>query len=362
MADHYDVLGVPRNATPGEIKKAFRALALQWHPDVSQDKEDAEKRFLCILEAYEVLGESEKRAAYDASGGGRIPEDRGHFNIDDFTHVDELEDLFAGEVLETLFGRKGKWGPRKGNDLRFDVELTLEEALSGASREVMAPCTESCSQCKGTGVSPRGFVKPCPVCSGLGQVKGVGARGSSRYVTIDSCPRCRGTGRIAVEECTGCAGRGKLQASRPVSVYIPAGVENGAVLRIPDQGAEGLRGGPRGDVYLVVSVKPHETFTRDGADLKCTKDISFPMAALGGRMKIKTLDGTAELAVPRGTQTGTVLRLQGQGMPRPEGGRGDLLVTVAVKTPTSLTEKQKHLLEELSSPDSAGKKKKGWWG
>jgi molecular chaperone DnaJ len=360
MADHYEILGVPRNATPGEIKKAFRSLAKQWHPDVSMDK-DAEKRFLRILEAYEVLGNTDKRAEYDASGGGRIPHDRGHFDIDDFTHVDELEDLFAGEVLETLFGRKGKWGPRKGNDLRFDVELTLEEALSGATRQVTAPRTESCSLCKGTGISPHGSVKPCPVCSGLGQVKGVGARGATRYVTIDSCPRCRGTGRIAAEECTGCAGRGKTHTTRPVSVYIPGGVENGAVLRMPDEGAEGLRGGPRGDVYLVVSVKPHETFNRDGADLKCTKDISFPMAALGGNMKLKTLDGKAELTVPPGTQTGTMFRLHGLGMPKPEGGRGDLLITVAVKTPTSLTEKQKRLLEELSSPDSAGKKK-GWWG
>jgi molecular chaperone DnaJ len=364
MPDHYEVLGVPRNATPAEIKSAFRKLATQFHPDVSiEEKEEAERRFLRILEAYETLGDPEKRSVYDASGGGRIPSETGHFDIDDFSHVDELEDLFAGEVLETLFGRKGKWGPRKGGDLRFDVELTLEEALRGATREVMAPRTEPCPDCNGTGASPKGRVRPCPVCNGLGQVKGVGARGTSKYVTIDSCSRCRGTGRIADEECSRCAGRGKVRETKPVTVLIPAGAQDGSVLRLPSEGNEGLRGGPRGDLYLVVKVKPHGVFGRDGPDLKRTKEISYPMAALGGIAKVQTLDGMAELTVPPGTETGAVLRLRGLGMPGTEdgAGRGDLLVTIDVKTPTELTQKQRKLLEELAGPGDE-KKRKRWWG
>jgi molecular chaperone DnaJ len=343
MADYYEVLGVRRDATPNEIKAAFRRLARQSHPDVNRGP-GAEERFLEILEAYEVLGDPGKRREFDRSkqGPGRAP---GTFNIGDFTRLDDLDDLFAGEELERLFGPRGRAGPRKGKDLRFDLELTLEEAFQGARREVTAPRTATCSVCAGSGAARDGRSRPCPVCNGLGQLKNVSARGSSKFVMIDSCGRCMGTGRIIEGQCPACSGRGRATEMRPVAVFIPAGVEDGAVLRIPDEGAEGLRGGPKGDLYLVERIVPHNVFKRNGADLSCELPISFPLAALGGGLKVPSIEGAAELEVPPGTQTGTTFRLAGLGMPRPAGpGRGDLLVTVVLRTPGRLSDRQRELL------------------
>lgn len=358
MPDHYEVLGVSRNATPNEIKTAFRKLVQLYHPDVNPSS-DAEQKFLAILEAYEVLSDPERRKGFDASAPGPSP---GSFNIDDFTHIDDLDDLFAGETLETLFGKRGRAGPAKGKDLRFDVELSLEEAYLGASRQVMAPRTVACPDCGGSGAAPNGRARPCPVCNGLGQVKNVSARGTSKFVMIDSCGRCRGSGKIIEGECPACAGRGKRSEPRPVTVLIPAGVDDGAVLRLPDEGSEGLRGGPKGDLYLVVRIRPHPIFHREGADIHCELPVSFALAALGGVLRLKTIDGTAEVAVPPGTQTGTVLRLAGRGMPH-NGvpGRGDLLVTVVLRTPDKLTEKQKGLLAGLEDTAPEAPRHR-WWG
>jgi len=359
MADYYDVLGVRRDATPNEIKAAFRRLARQNHPDVNRGP-DAEPRFLEILEAYDVLGDAEKRREFDRSkpGPGRAP---GTFNIDDFTRLDDLEDLFAGEELERLFGRRGRAGPRKGKDLRYDLELALEDAFRGARREVSAPRTVPCAGCKGSGAASDGRSRPCPVCNGLGQLKNVSARGASKFVMIDSCGRCQGTGRIIEGECPACSGRGKATEMRPVTVFIPAGVEDGAVLRVPDEGSEGLRGGPKGDLYLVVRILPHRTFKRKGADLLCELPISFPLAALGGSLRVPAIDGTAELEVPPGTQTGTTFRLAGLGMPGYSGsGRGDLLVTVVLRTPERLSARQRELLESISGHE-VDRPRRGWW-
>jgi molecular chaperone DnaJ len=356
MPDYYDVLGVPRGATPNEIKTAFRRLARQHHPDVNPGK-DAEPRFLEILEAYEVLGDPERRRAFDLSGPGA-----GHtsqtFGIDDFTRLEDLDDLFAGEELERIFGRRGRAGPKKGKDLRFDIELSLEEAFRGARREVTAPRTVSCPDCGGTGAARGGRARPCPVCNGLGQVKNVSARGASKFVMIDSCSRCLGTGRIIEGECPACAGRGKKTEMRPVVVFIPSGVEDGAVLRVPDEGSEGLRGGPKGDLYLVVRMQPHPVFKRKGADLLCELPVSFALAALGGRLRVPTIEGAAQLEVPPGTQTGTTFRLAGLGMPGYSGaGRGDMLVTVVLRTPERLSQRQKDLLAGFEGPQE---KKPRW--
>jgi molecular chaperone DnaJ len=361
MTDYYETLGVARNATQNEIKGAFRKLAQQYHPDVSDDPGGSEERFVRILESYEVLGDPEKRRAYDLSLAAGTVAGLQHFDIDDFSRVDELEDLLAGELLETLFGRRGGRTPRKGKDLRFDIELELEEALRGASREVLAPRTARCDDCGGTGTAKGGAARPCPVCSGLGQVKALRARGNSKFVMIEPCQRCGGNGKVIEGECKPCAGKGKTTKQRPVTVHLPAGVEDGAELRLPDEGAEGLRGGPRGDLYLVVRVRPHPRFARDGPDLSCTQEISFPLAALGGRARLETLDGTAELEIPAGTQGSTVLRLPGLGMPRNDGpGRGDLLVTVVVKVPSRPTERMKALLAEMERPEQPRKRGRRW--
>jgi molecular chaperone DnaJ len=346
MPDHYDVLGVRHDATHNEIKTAFRRLARLNHPDVNPGQ-DAEQKFLEILEAYEVLGDPERRREFDLSipGAGHA---KGTFSIDDFTRQDDLDDLFAGEELERIFGRRGRAGPRKGKDLRFDIELALEEAFGGARREVMAPRTLACPDCGGSGAARDGRSRPCPVCNGLGQVKNVSARGASKFVMIDSCGRCLGTGKIIEGECPACAGRGKRTEMRPVGVFIPAGVEDGAVLRAPDEGSEGLRGGPRGDLYLVVRMRPHPIFKRRGADLLCELPLSFAMAALGGRLRVPAIGGATELEVPPGTQTGTVFKLAGLGMPGYGGsGRGDILVTVVLRTPKRLSPRQKELLSDL---------------
>jgi len=359
MADYYKVLGVRKDATPNELRSAFRKLVLQYHPDVNRS-EGAERRFREILEAYEVLSEPQKRRQFDSSGPAKGEK---QFDLSDFTHVDELDDLFAGEVLENLFGRRGPHGPVKGKDLRFDIELTLEEVLLGGSREVLAPRMVTCPDCRGTGATAAGRSRQCPICSGLGQVKNISARGSSKYVMVDSCTRCAGTGKIIEGECPGCAGRGRRTEPRPVKVLVPPGVSAGAVLRLPDEGAEGLRGGPRGDLYLVVRIRPHPVFRREGTDLHCKRSASFALLALGGRLRVPTLDGTAELEIPPGTQSHTTFRMARQGLPGPDGrGRGDLLVTVVLRTPEELTGRQKEILTGLERPDSGPRPaRRRWW-
>ena len=319
MTDYYETLGVARNATPNEVKVAFRRLAQQYHPDVSEDPEGTQERFVRILESYEVLGDADKRRTYDLSLATGAAAGLRDFDIADFSRVDELEDLLATAVLENLFRRRGGRGPRKGGDLRFDVELSLEEAFSGATREVLAPRTGNCTDCGGTGAAKGGMARPCPVCIGLGQVKAVKARGATKFVMIEPCQRCGGKGKVIEGECAGCGGKGQVTKVRPVTVPIPSGVEDRAVLRMPDEGAEGFRGGPRGDLYLVVRVRPDARFARDGPDLCCTQEISFPLAALGGKARLETFDGAAELEIPAGTQGSTVLRLPGLGMPRNDG-------------------------------------------
>lgn len=361
MTDYYGTLGVARNATQNEIKTAFRRLAQQYHPDVSADAEGSEERFRRILEAYEVLGDPEERRAYDLSLAAGAAAGLRDFSIDDFSRVDELEDLLAGELLETLFGRRSGRGPRKGADLRFDVELSLEEAFQGAAREFPVPRSSRCLECAGTGAAKGGSTRPCPVCSGLGQVKALRARGTSKFVMIEPCQRCSGRGKVIEGECAACGGKGSTAGPVPVRVLVPAGVGDGAELRILGEGAEGLRGGPRGDLYLVVRVRPHARFSRDGPDLRCTQRISFPLAALGGKVRVETLDGTAELDIPAGTQDSTVLCLPGLGMPRGDGpGRGDLLVTVEVGVPGTQTERQREILAELDRPAPPARKGR-WW-
>jgi len=364
MADYYDVLGIGRDATPNEIKSAFRKLAHEHHPDVAGDREDSEELFMRILEAYEVLGDPGKRRAYDLSSASGDRSGLHDFNIEDFTRLEELEDIVAGGLLETLFGRRGRGGPVKGRDIRFDIELELEDAFRGAARKVMAPRAEKCPDCAGTGAASGSTSKPCPVCNGLGQVKSLRARGTVKFIQIDPCERCQGRGKVIEGACPYCRGRGTGRKLSPVSVYIPAGVTDGAVLRLPDEGAEGFRGGPRGDLYLVVRVRPHPHFSRDGADLSCSREISFPLAALGGRVRIRTIDGNAELEIPAGTQSHTVFRLAGLGMPGyGESGRGDLLVTVIVRVPREPDGRTRELLGALDGagePAAAGKHR--WWG
>ncbi|MEM2977502.1 MAG: J domain-containing protein [Thermoplasmata archaeon] len=354
MDDYYATLGISRNATPSEIKAAFRRLVHRLHPDVCEDKEDAEKRLMRILEAYEVLSDPEKRRAYDEAGSDEFHSGSAGSDTRHLINSDELEDVVAGEVLEELFKRRRGSGPVKGRDLRVHVELTLEEAFRGVFKEVEIPRASECPECGGTGARRGGRAARCPICSGLGQVKGVMARGSSRFVTVESCPRCFGTGTVIDKECARCAGRGRVRTMVPVRIRIPEGVEDGAVLRMPEEAGEGLRGGPRGDLYLMVRVRPHAVFRREARDLHRTAEASFALLALGGKLRVETLDGIASVRIPPGTQTHTTFRLQGLGMPScGSHGRGDLYVTVVVRTPRVLTGRQKELLAEFEREEGS---------
>ncbi|MBS7643013.1 molecular chaperone DnaJ [Candidatus Bathyarchaeota archaeon] len=354
--DYYEILGVPRNASKEEIKNAYRKLALQYHPDRNKSP-DAEEKFKEISEAYAVLSDDEKRLQYDQFGHAGID---GRYTWDDIFRGADFDEIFRDlgfgfggfdSIFEMFFGRTRRpYGPEKGSDLQYDLEITLEQAATGLKTEINVPRTETCPICHGSGASPGTEPRTCPKCHGTGQVERASqVSGYARLIQIETCPLCHGKRTLIDSPCKNCRGTGQVQRTRKISLKIPAGVDTGYHLRLRGEGEPGIRGGPPGDLYVVIHVKPHEIFERRGSDLYCEVPISFTEAALGAEIEVPTLDSKTRLKIPPGTQTGTVFRLKGRGLPNLHGlGRGDQLVKVVVRTPTKLTPRQKQLLIEFA--------------
>ncbi|MEW9081645.1 molecular chaperone DnaJ [Caldanaerobacter subterraneus] len=355
--DLYEILGVDRNASQEEIKKAYRRLAKKYHPDLNPGDKEAEQKFKEINEAYEILSDPQKRAQYDQFGHAAF--EQGGFQqggFGDFTQggfdfdFGGFGDIF-GDIFSDFFGtgrRKAEKGPKKGADIRYDLTLTFEEAAFGTEKEIEVERFEVCDVCHGTGVKPGSRPETCPVCHGTGEIRQTQNTPFGRIVNIRTCPRCHGEGKIITDPCQKCGGTGRIRKRRKIKVTIPAGIDEGQMLTLRGEGEPGLRGGPNGDLYIVIHVKPHEIFKREGYDVYVKIPISFADAALGGEIKIPTLDGMVSFTIPEGTQTGTKFKLRGKGIPHIGGrGRGDQIVEVYVEVPKRLSEKQKELLKEF---------------
>jgi len=359
--DYYEVLGVSRDATQEEIKKVYRRLARQYHPDANPDnKEEAAEKFREITEAYAVLSDPEKRAQYDRFGHAG-PEGQG-FDFSNFNWGDLGFDFGFGNLFEAFFGGgRRQRGPQRGADLEAEIELSFREAAFGTEKEVRVPRVERCENCGGSGAAPGTSPERCAVCNGTGQVSFSRATPFGQFIQTRTCDRCGGTGRFISNPCRDCRGTGSVQRVRKVKVKVPAGVDSGFRLRLRGEGETGVRGGPPGDLYVYLRVRPDPVFQRDGDNVICEAPVSFTQAALGAEIEVPTLEGTTRIRVPEGTQSGTILRLKGKGIPNPHGyGRGDLHIRVKVVTPTRLTEKQKELLRELArlSGEEAPKEEK----
>lgn len=344
--DYYEVLGVDRNASDEDIKKAFRKLAFQYHPD-HNGTDGATDKFKEINEAYEVLSDANRRAAYDRYGhnGGR------DFETFDFGLGDIFEAFFGGTTTAT------RQSPEKGQPIHIIVDLALEEAAFGVERELPITRIEYCPECQGTGAKSGTQPIRCTTCNGTGQIKRTQASVFGRFTNITTCPQCHGEGRIVTDFCPKCKGNGREKKQRTVSVKIPAGISDGMQVRFRSEGNAGYRGGPSGDLFVTVRVKEHKLFKRDGDDILYELPINFAQAALGTEVDVPTLDGDAKLKIPAGTQTNTVFRLRNKGVQcLNERGRGDELVNVHVITPDSLNKEQRQLFEKLA--ESLGKSKK----
>ena len=346
--DYYEVLGIARDASADDIKKAYRQLARKFHPDVNQGDSSAEEKFKEVAEAYEVLSDAQKRGAYDrfghaSSGGGAGGFGGGGF--DGFGGGGGLDD-----ILNVFFGGGGggrRPGPQRGDDLRYDMEVTLEEALRGGEKSIQVPRTENCETCGGNGAAPGTKADTCVQCGGTGATRQVQQTILGTVQTSVTCPRCQGRGQVVKSPCGGCAGRGKVRKTRELKVPIPPGVDDGMQLPIRGEGEAGALGGPPGDLYIFFSVKEHERFERDGMDLYVSQPLTFVQAALGDGISVRTLAGeSVSLHIPEGTQNGTRFKLRGHGMPniRQRNQKGDLTVVIAVQVPTKLSDEEKKTL------------------
>lgn len=364
--DYYEILGVPRTASKDDIKKAYRKLAMKYHPDMNKEKpKEAEEKFKELSEAYEVLADEEKKSRYDQFGheGVQSTFKGGGFDWSDFTHYGDISDIFGdfggfgGSIFDQFFGGGRRSGPQEGRSLRYDITVTLDGAAKGVEREIRIPHSVTCRVCGGMGAKPSDM-KTCPSCAGKGQVQRSQKRGYTSFVTITNCPTCRGAGKQVTKPCAECGGAGSTQTTSTIQVSVPKGAEEGMRLRIRGAGEAGPNGGPPGDLYIVVHIEDHALFDRDGKDLWVDAPVTFTQAALGAQVDVPTLGGTARVTVPPGTQTGTVLRLKGKGMPDLRGyGTGDQFVRVTVMTPTKLTPEQKGLVKKLG--ESLGDYEKG---
>jgi len=356
----YEILSIERTATDGDIKTAFRRQAMQWHPDRNPGDNDAEHRFKELNEAYEILKDPDKRAAYDRFGHAAFEHGAGmgaaHGFGADFatTFSDIFDDLFG------MGGRRGRGqGRERGADLRYNMEISLLEAFAGKTAQIRIPTSVTCESCSGTGAKPGTKPKACPLCGGQGKV-----RHAQGFFTLErTCPNCHGRGQVIESPCESCSGSGRVMRERTLSVNIPAGVEDGTRIRLASEGEAGVRGGPPGDLYIFLSIGAHPFFQREGADLHCRVPVSLVTAAIGGEFEVPTIDGgKTRVKVPEGMQTGRRFRLQGKGMPVLRARQsGDMYVQVIVETPQNLTKKQRELLAEfdrLSStetqPESSG--------
>jgi len=359
--DYYEILGLARDATNEEIRRAFRKLAFKYHPDHNHEDKATDK-FKEVNEAYEVLSDSEKRAAYDRFGhsGADGLFGRGFEGFDFGGFGDIFDAFFGGATTAT------RQAPKRGADLRYAVTISLDEAAFGCEREINISRIENCSLCQGIGCKPGSQPSRCPDCNGAGQVRRVQQSIFGRFVSTATCNRCHGEGRIITEPCPHCKGTGKEKRQRNILVKIPPGVDDSSQIRLSGEGQVGVRGGPTGDLYIILSVKQHGFFTRDGDNILYELPIDFAQAALGAEVEVPTLEGETKLKVPAGSQTGTAFRLKGQGVSHlNRGGRGDQLVTLFVVIPDKLTERQRQLFQELADtlgPDNMPptKKWKGW--
>ncbi len=345
--DYYEVLEVSRTASDQEIKSAYRKLALKYHPDRNPGDKAAEDRFKESAEAYAVLADTDKRHLYDRFGHAGLGGAATGFDPNTFTGFEDilggLGDIFGfGDVFG---GARRRAGPQRGADLRYDLEISFDEAARGAETSIQIPRQETCEACSGSGASPGSKPTSCPQCHGRGQL-----RYQQGFFTVArTCGQCRGTGSIISKPCTTCRGVGRVQQDRKLTVRIPAGIATGQRLRLSGEGEAGPGGGPPGDLYVVIDVQEHPFFERQGNDLHCEIPLNFPTLALGGEIRIPTLDGTQAFDIPEATETGTTFRVRGKGMPDVSGrGRGDLLVTVKVTTPKKTTKEQRKLLEQLA--------------
>ncbi len=345
--DFYEVLGVPRTSSADEIKAAYRKAALKWHPDRNpENKPEAEERFREATEAYAVLSDAQKRDLYERYGHAGLS---GAGGMEDFssTIFQDFHDIFgdifgAGDFFSS--GRRGRSRVQRGADLRYDMALSFEEAAAGVSTKVKVPRQEFCEVCNGTGAKAGTGVAACPTCGGRGQV----VTQQAMFMISRTCPACRGAGQIIRERCPDCRGQGRMEKERTIELRIPPGVDTGTRLRVAGEGEPGPNGGPAGDLYVVLEVKDHKYFERRGADLYCTLPISVAQAALGTELMVPGLAGEEKLKIPEGTQSGTVFRMKGKGLPDPHGGgKGDLYYHVRVVTPAKLTREQRRLMEQL---------------
>lgn len=351
--DYYEVLGVARNATETDIKKAYRRLAMKYHPDKNPGDKAAEEKFKEAAEAYAVLSDAEQRARYDRFGHAGVGAAAGAGGFGGFAGFQGFED-----ILSDIFGFGGGGGRRsqvqRGADLRYDLELTLEEAAKGVTTQIRVPRLETCGDCGGSGAAPGTTPDACPTCGGIGQVR----YQQGFFSVTRTCPQCHGVGHVIKNPCRACRGEGRVRREKRIEIKVPAGVDNGMRLRVAGEGEAGLGGGPPGDLQVVIHVREHDVFERQDNNLLCQVSIDFVEAALGAEIEVPTLDGYAKLKIPEGTQTGTAFRLRGKGMPTLSGEVGDLFVVVNVVTPTNLTREQRRLLEEFAalSPGGDGRK------
>ena len=348
--EFYDLLGINRDASDDDIKKAYRKMAMKYHPDRNPDSKDAEEKFKEIKEAYEVLSDSQKRATYDQYGHAGLEQNAGGFGGggagfggfgDAFSDI--FGDIFGGRA-GTAGGNGGRGNVYRGSDLRYNMEITLEEAARGCEKQIRIPAVDSCEACDGSGAKSGTSPKTCPTCGGQGQV-----RMQQGFFSIQqTCPTCHGNGRVIADPCGVCNGSGRVKKSKTLNVKVPVGVDNGDRIRLSGEGEPGVNGGPHGDLYVVTHIKEHSVFQRDGQNLHCEMPISFATAALGGEIEIPTLEGVAKLKIPAETQSGQVFRLRSKGI-RPLRGttQVDLMCHVVVETPIKLTERQKQLLRDF---------------
>lgn len=350
-ADYYELLGVERSADGKVLKSAFRKMAMKYHPDRNPDDPTAESKFKEINEAYEVLRDPQKKSAYDQFGHAAFehggPGQGGFGSAGGFSDI--FEDIF-GEMMGGRGGQRASGGRERGADLRYNMEISLEEAFEGKTAEISVPTAMTCETCSGSGSKPGSQPKTCSTCSGSGRV-----RAASGFFSIErTCPQCQGRGEVISDPCSDCNGQGRVTSERSLSVNIPAGIEDGVRIRLGGEGEAGARGGPSGDLYIFISIKPHEFFQRDGADLYCRIPISLITATLGGQFEVATLDNTkSRVKVPEGTQTGKQFRLKSKGMPvMRTANHGDLYIQVVTETPQKLTKRQRELLEEFEDISS----------
>ena len=369
--DYYEVLGVSKTASADEIKKAYRSKAKELHPDRNKDNPDAEAQFKDANEAYEVLKDADKKAAYDRFGhaafeGGMGGGPRGGSGDFASAFSDVFDDLF-GDIMGRRGGGGGGRRAVRGSDLRYNLRVSLEDAYQGMQKTVQVPSAVQCDKCDGSGAEGGAEPQTCPTCSGMGKV-----RAQQGFFTVErTCPTCSGMGQIIQNPCTQCGGAGRVEKDRSLSVNIPAGVETGTRIRLAGEGEAGLRGGPSGDLYIFIEGSEHPLFQRDGVNLYCRVPVSMTSAALGGDIEVPTIDGgRSRVKVPGGSQSGRQMRLRGKGMPALRGGAsGDMMIELAVETPVNLTGRQKELLREFeklseeNNPESSGffKKVKTFW-